>query len=747
MKNAISILLCVFLPTIINAQVVTLIAGGYFKDGGPAQTAVTIPGTVTCYNGILYFTSDEGIIYRIENDKLYLELGSRLFENTPAKADFTVDTDKFDLPNASYVSVIPTKNGEFYFRDEWRSFVARKTKTGKIIPVLGNFDTAVNYNIVEGMAATTISFLPDDDFAVDENNSIFLSHIGHIYSIDSNGKLKNFAGVDTLTRDSATHLNVPAKTVALQDILGMNFDSRGNIVAISKNLVYHITPGGMLSSYRYSVVSPNSVYKIDATVDTSGNAFIHDSNNIYKIDQNGVQTTILSFPSNSKLSALTSFCWITKDSFACVITDTLGTVVYTFGVSKTPTYVTGINLYNLLPVGWNSRNLMLGLPVTNSFCFDHNCSIVAPFNIRDEFSAVKDIRTIQFQPDGTFSSISSFQYNEIKSNGNGVYFLLDRTHHKFYRTDFKSTPQFLDSVSGMSATKITDWCLTPNDEILYFSQFTIRKIDSNGNDTVIAGTGYRLNTGDDGAAKTAGIASRNIACDKLGNIYVADFGLSSLHCRIRKINTYGIITTIGGKGSDSLDGALAINADLGAVSDMKIDTAGNIYFKSGKKLKVILANGCVKTICNSDSSTIPPFIDTMSAIRFPFSSINEWNIDDSGRIIAVSNYSIVSTLFRFPSLYRYSAPDTTIDTAYSLQLYPNPANAELHIKYYTPKPGAIQMAIIDGAGRKIQTFETTTTTGLINETIELPRGMQTGVYFLKIVTPTGGDTKKFAVQR
>ncbi len=106
------------------------------------------------------------------------------------------------------------------------------------------------------------------------------------------------------------------------------------------------------------------------------------------------------------------------------------------------------------------------------------------------------------------------------------------------------------------------------------SNHRIRKIDTTGIITTIAGGNQKsAYAGDGGPAISAKLAyPKDIESDGEGNLYFFDGS------RIRKIDTQGIITTVAGNGNYgySGDGGLAIEASLQA-EHMALDSSGNIY--------------------------------------------------------------------------------------------------------------------------------------------------------------------------
>ncbi|SVC59263.1 uncharacterized protein METZ01_LOCUS312117, partial [marine metagenome] len=114
---------------------------------------------------------------------------------------------------------------------------------------------------------------------------------------------------------------------------------------------------------------------------------------------------------------------------------------------------------------------------------------------------------------------------------------------------------------------------------LYFAEQNanrIRKIDSNGIITTVAGTGIAGFSGDDGAATSAQInGPRGVTGDNAGNLYISD----RANQRVRKVDANGIITTIAGTGTSgySGDGGAGTSAKLYGPYGVTI-YGGDLYF-------------------------------------------------------------------------------------------------------------------------------------------------------------------------
>jgi uncharacterized protein (TIGR03437 family) len=129
----------------------------------------------------------------------------------------------------------------------------------------------------------------------------------------------------------------------------------------------------------------------------------------------------------------------------------------------------------------------------------------------------------------------------------------------------------------------------------------IRKVDTNGIITTVAGAGGQAGfSGDGGLATKALLNSPNsVAVDKLGNLYIVDF----VNQRVRMLSAgTGVITTIAGNGNLGTggDGGPATSASLDNPVGIAVDSAGNVYVSDAGNCAVReISGGIMSTIAGT----------------------------------------------------------------------------------------------------------------------------------------------------
>jgi len=102
----------------------------------------------------------------------------------------------------------------------------------------------------------------------------------------------------------------------------------------------------------------------------------------------------------------------------------------------------------------------------------------------------------------------------------------------------------------------------------------VRKVDTNGIITTVAGNGWIGYDGDNQAATNAAVWPYGVILDTTGNLLISDHS-----GRIRRVDANGNITTVAGRGSQGFsgDGGAATNARFNFNWGVALDKLGNLY--------------------------------------------------------------------------------------------------------------------------------------------------------------------------
>ena len=232
---------------------------------------------------------------------------------------------------------------------------------------------------------------------------------------------------------------------------------------------------------------------------------------------------------------------------------------------------------------------------------------------------------------------------------------------------------------------------------LYISDavnYRVRKINTSGIITTIAGYGSFGFSGDNGPATSAQIQSIYGMCtDIVGNLYIAQ----TMDLRVRKVDTAGIITTIAGNGSagPSGDGGAATNASLDPYR-LVVDDIGNLYISCwiNSNVRKIDESGVIHTIAGrgtygySGDGNPATAAELSTTIGIAFDTCYNLYIADenNNRIRKVA----LNPTCTIPSLSVNTIEDNTIN------IYPNPTNNLLQIDNL-PNTASYSMQTIVGA--------------------------------------------------
>jgi uncharacterized protein (TIGR03437 family) len=147
----------------------------------------------------------------------------------------------------------------------------------------------------------------------------------------------------------------------------------------------------------------------------------------------------------------------------------------------------------------------------------------------------------------------------------------------------------------------------------------IRKVDTAGTITTIAGISFPAYAGDGGLATKAYLNSPSRVALDAGNLYIVDTGNNV----IRKVDTAGIITTIVGDGTCGFSGDFgpAASAQLCRPRDVAVDSSGNLFIADSfnSRIRKVGTDGIIATIAGNGvfGYTGDGGVATAAALFFP----------------------------------------------------------------------------------------------------------------------------------
>ncbi len=177
----------------------------------------------------------------------------------------------------------------------------------------------------------------------------------------------------------------------------------------------------------------------------------------------------------------------------------------------------------------------------------------------------------------------------------------------------------------------------------------VRKITPAGIITTIAGNGTRGYSGDGGPATLAALSSSmGVAIDMHGNVYISELGNN----RIRKIDPSGIINTFAGIGiaGFSGDGGPATAAAVNWPWNMAIDDFGNVYFtdNGNDRIRKINTLGIISTIAGNGE--LPTYFEGVPATSVGLSSPTGIVLGISDEIYFASQSGFIQKITRRPDI-------------------------------------------------------------------------------------------------
>jgi trimeric autotransporter adhesin len=212
----------------------------------------------------------------------------------------------------------------------------------------------------------------------------------------------------------------------------------------------------------------------------------------------------------------------------------------------------------------------------------------------------------------------------------------------------QATSTWLTGVSGIALDKQGDIY------IMDTATGRVRKVNSSGVITTVAGDGTLGYTGDGGPATKAelqpGSSFVGLAADDSGNLYISD----GENCVIRKVDTSGTITTVAGNGTCGYlgDGQKATSAELEYPEGVAVDGSGNLYIadNGNNRVRKVTPDGIISTVAGNGSpgnaysgDGVQANTTALTPADIALDGVGDLYISDTNRVRKVDANGIIST--------------------------------------------------------------------------------------------------------
>ena len=530
--------------------------------------------------------------------------------------------------------------GNLYIADASNNGIRKVDSTGTITTIAGTGELGFSG---DGGPAVEAELHGPAGVAVDSAGNLYIADTGNqrIRKVDSTGTITTIAGTGEFgfSGDGG-----PAVEAELRNPYGVAVDSAGNVyIADPRNRrIRKIDSTGTITTiagtgeFGFSGDGgPAAAARLDfpygVAVDSAGNVYIADTGNqrIRKIDSTGTITTIagsgeFGFSGDGGPAVEAEFrnpYGVAVDSAGNLyIADTSNRRIRKIDSTGTITTIAGTGEYGFSGDGGPAVEAELSQPRGVAVDSAGNVYIADVNDHRiHKIDSTGTITTIAgtgfgFGGDGGPAAEAEFRRPDgVAVDSAGNLYIADSSDHRIRKVDSTGTITTIAGTgeygfSGDSGPAIQAQLKYPDDVavdsagnvyIADSGDHSIRKVDSTGTITTIAGTGFGF-SGDGGPAVEAELRRpRGVAVDSAGNVYIAD---SSDH-RIRKVDSTGTITTIAGTGEFGFggDGVLAAGTRLAFPYGVAVDSAGNLYIADtgNRRIRKIDSTGTITTIAGT----------------------------------------------------------------------------------------------------------------------------------------------------
>ena len=538
--------------------------------------------------------------------------------------------------------VAADKAGNLYISDRRNRRIRRVDTRGVITTIAGS--GARGYGGDGGLAIQAKLDAPED-VAVDAAGNLYISdsHNHRIRRVDSKGVITTVAGIgdEGFSGDGG-----PAVQAQLSVPFGVTVDAAGNLyfADLRNQRVRRVDSRGVITTVAgtgtrgYSGDGGPAVQaELDGptgvAADKAGNLYVVDSRNhrIRRVDSKGVITTVAGtgargYGGDGGPAVQAQLEWpnrVTVDAAGNLYVADSGTDrVRRVDPRGVITTVAGAGAEGYIGDGGPAVQAQLFVPFSvavdtagNLYVADSHNHRIRRVDARGMIATIAGTGTWGYSGDGGPAVLAQLSVpSGAAVDASGSLYIADSYNHCIRRVDARGV---IRTIAGTGArgysgdggpavlAELHEPAGVAVDKAgnLYIADFInrrVRRVDTKGVITTVAGTGARGYSGDGGPAVLAELdGPTGVAVDKAGNLYIAGFG----NHRIRRVDAGGTITTIAGTGAWGYggDGGPAVQAKLAHPFSVSVDAAGNLYIAdhSNDRIRRVDAGGTITTIAGT----------------------------------------------------------------------------------------------------------------------------------------------------
>lgn len=472
-----------------------------------------------------------------------------------------------------------------YISDVFDQVIRKVTLGGIITTMAGNGTGGFSG---DGGLATSAQFNTPRGLSVDTSGNLYVADQGNgaIRQVTPGGIITTVAGNGSrgYSGDGG-----PAKNAELNQPFGVAVDPAGNLwIADSlNNRIRKVGSGALTAAPEFSPTSGTYTSAQTVTISdaTAGATIYYTTDGTTPTTSSSVYSAAITVSASETIQAFAVASGFAQSAIA--------TATYTIAIVPTPT----IDWSNPVPItegtALSAVQLNASSPVAGSFGYTPAAGTVPGVGYRALRVVFTPTDAVNYT---TATAMVTILVTPIPQSGPTITTVVGDGNLGYSGDGGPAVSAQLHNPTAVA---------TDASGNLYFADYlnhVIRRVDSNGTITTVAGNGTAGYSGDGGLATSAQLSGPlSFALDASGNLYISDV----FNHVIRKVTPGGTISTVAGNGSYgySGDGGPATSAQLNTPQGVAVDASGNLYIAdySNYVIRKVTLGGIISTVAGNNT--------------------------------------------------------------------------------------------------------------------------------------------------